>query len=183
MGDTHTHGQKRDLISLLYFFKIGKWAKNKRKVGLWDRVAVCMCLCIPPPLSSLRNGLVKASLLLLGNGSVKHLIVARQWLGKSPPIVARQRLGRNVTAVTNTHVTIEELLDASFWMSPVSLQGKYAISSSQNFLFVVYFATPSVTGLIASFGRHVNERWIGKALGGLTCGALPQRRLVQYALV
>jgi hypothetical protein len=31
-----------------------------------------------------------------------------------PPIVARQRLGRNVTAVTNTHATIEELLDASF---------------------------------------------------------------------
>jgi hypothetical protein len=25
------------------------------------------------------------------------------------PIVARQRLGRNVTAVTNTHATIEEL--------------------------------------------------------------------------
>jgi hypothetical protein len=31
-----------------------------------------------------------------------------------PPIVARQRLGRNVTAVTNTHATIEELLDESF---------------------------------------------------------------------
>jgi hypothetical protein len=31
-----------------------------------------------------------------------------------PPIVARQRLGRNVTAVTNTNATIEELLDASF---------------------------------------------------------------------
>jgi hypothetical protein len=27
-------------------------------------------------------------------------------------IVARQRLGRNVTAVTNTHATIEELLNA-----------------------------------------------------------------------
>jgi hypothetical protein len=33
-------------------------------------------------------------------------IVARQRLGKNPT-VARQRLGRNVTAVTNTHVTIE----------------------------------------------------------------------------
>jgi hypothetical protein len=41
-----------------------------------------------------------------------------------PPIVARQRLGRNVTAVTNTHATIEELLDASFSMWPVSCQGK-----------------------------------------------------------
>jgi hypothetical protein len=35
-------------------------------------------------------------------------------LGKNCPIVARQRLGRKVTAVTNTHATIEESLDASF---------------------------------------------------------------------
>jgi hypothetical protein len=34
--------------------------------------------------------------------------------------IARQRLGRNVTAVTNTHETIEELLDASFSMWPLS---------------------------------------------------------------
>jgi hypothetical protein len=49
--------------------------------------------------------------------------------------VARQRLGRNVTAVTNTHATIEELLVTSFSMRSVSYLGKYAISSSQNFLF------------------------------------------------
>jgi hypothetical protein len=40
-----------------------------------------------------------------------------------PPIVARQRLSINVTAVTITHATIEELLDASFSMWPVSYQG------------------------------------------------------------
>jgi hypothetical protein len=62
-------------------------------------------------------------------------IVAMQQLGKNPLIVARQRLGRNVAAVTNTQTTIEELLDASFKMWPVSYQGKQAISSSQNFLF------------------------------------------------
>jgi hypothetical protein len=50
------------------------------------------------------------------------LIVARQRLGKIHPIVVRQRLGRNITAVTNTHGTIEELLDASFLMWPVSYQ-------------------------------------------------------------
>jgi hypothetical protein len=55
-------------------------------------------------------------------------------LCKNPPIVARQRLGRNITAVTNTHATIEELLYASFSMWPVSYQEKQAISSSQNFL-------------------------------------------------
>jgi hypothetical protein len=51
-------------------------------------------------------------------------IVARQRLGKNPLIVASQRLGRYVAAVTNTHATIEELLDASFSMWPVSYQGK-----------------------------------------------------------
>jgi hypothetical protein len=76
---------------------------RKNKVGLWDHVAVCVC--------------------------VYTLIVTRQRLGKYPPVV-RQRLGRNVTAVTNTHATIEELLDAS-------CQGKQAISSSQNFLFSI----------------------------------------------
>jgi hypothetical protein len=42
-----------------------------------------------------------------------------------PHIVARQRLGKNVTAGTNTHATIEELLDASFsmlkWVSLIFL--------------------------------------------------------------
>jgi hypothetical protein len=94
-----------------------------------------VCLCIP---------LIVAKQRLRKN----PLIVARQWLGKNPLIVARQRLGknllivakqrpgRNVTAVTNTHATIEELLEASFSMWPVSYQGKQAISSSQNFLFI-----------------------------------------------
>jgi hypothetical protein len=58
-----------------------------------------VCLCVYPP------------------------IVARQRLGKNPPIVARQWLGRDVTELTNTHATIEELLDASFSMWPVSYQG------------------------------------------------------------
>jgi hypothetical protein len=41
-----------------------------------------------------------------------------------PPTVARQRLVKNVTAVTNTHVALEELLDASFPMWPLLNQGK-----------------------------------------------------------
>jgi hypothetical protein len=52
------------------------------------------------------------------------LIVARQRLSKTPPIIARQRLGRYVSAVTNTHARIEELLDALFSLWPVSYQGK-----------------------------------------------------------
>jgi hypothetical protein len=63
-------------------------------------VCVCVCLYVYPP------------------------IVAGQQFDKNPPIVARQRFGRNVTAVTNTHATIEEFLDASFSMWPVPYEGK-----------------------------------------------------------
>jgi hypothetical protein len=41
-----------------------------------------------------------------------------------PPIVARQRLGKHVTASTNTHVTIDELLYASFSMRTVLYKRK-----------------------------------------------------------
>jgi hypothetical protein len=64
-----------------------------------SRCCVCVCLYISP-------------------------IVAKQMLGKNPPIVSRQRLGRNVAAVTNIHATIDEWLDASFLMWPVSYLGK-----------------------------------------------------------
>jgi hypothetical protein len=84
-----------------------------------------VCVLVYAPLSLLGNGSIKIPLSLLGNYSVKiHLIVATQWLD------------RNVTTVTNTHATIEELLDASFSMWSVSYQGKLAIISSQNFLFI-----------------------------------------------
>jgi hypothetical protein len=87
------------------------------------RSCCCLCVCSCIPLSLLGNGSVKVPLSLLGNGSVKK-----------PTIVATQRLDRNVTAVTNTYATIEELLYTSFSMWPVPYQGKKAISSSQNFL-------------------------------------------------
>jgi hypothetical protein len=50
-------------------------------------------------------------------------IVAWQRLRKNPLIVARQRLSRNVTAVTNTHARIQKLLDTLFSMWPVSYEG------------------------------------------------------------
>jgi hypothetical protein len=40
------------------------------------------------------------------------------------PLAARQRLGKNVTAATNTHATVEELLNVSFPMRSVSYQRK-----------------------------------------------------------
>jgi hypothetical protein len=72
---------------------------------------LCVCPCVPPIVASQR----------LGRNSQ---IDARQRLSKNPPIVATQRLNRKVTAVTNTEAAIEELLDVSFSMWPVSYQGK-----------------------------------------------------------
>jgi hypothetical protein len=77
------------------------------------RLRCCLCVCLYTPLSLLGNGSVTIPVSLIGNGSLKIL-----------HIVASHRLGRNVTAVTNTHATIEELLDASFSMWPVSYKGK-----------------------------------------------------------
>jgi hypothetical protein len=74
------------------------------------RSRCCLCVCVSPIVARQRL-------------SKNPPIVVRQRLGKNRPIVTRQRLGRNVTAVRNTHGTIEELLDASFLMWPVSYQG------------------------------------------------------------
>jgi hypothetical protein len=48
-----------------------------------------------------------------------------------------QRLGKKITAATNTHAAIEDLFDTSLSMRSMSYQGKEAIGSSQNFLFYV----------------------------------------------
>jgi hypothetical protein len=74
------------------------------------RLHCCLCVrvCVSPTIFARQR---------LGKNP---LIVAKQRLCKNPPTVARQRLGRNVTAVTNIHATIEELLDASFSIWPVS---------------------------------------------------------------
>jgi hypothetical protein len=85
------------------------------------------CLCVYTPIVARQR---------LGKNP---LTIPSQRLGKNPPIIARQRLGRKVTAVTNTNATIEELSDASFSMWSVSYEGKQAISSSQNFLFFLFF--------------------------------------------
>jgi hypothetical protein len=85
------------------------------------RSQCCLCICESPPQST--SECLNQS---LGN------VVSISWhlngvLRKSLPsvcvyvCVARQRLGKNVTAATNTH-TIEELLDVSFYMRTVSYQ-------------------------------------------------------------
>jgi hypothetical protein len=72
-------------------------------------VRACVCVCVYPLIVARQR---------FGKNP---RIVVRQRLGKKPPIIARQRLGRTITSVTNTHATIEELLDSSFSMSYLNL--------------------------------------------------------------
>jgi hypothetical protein len=109
-----THCKKNGCVCLenrLFLFSLFSlfW---KNRVGLWDHVAVCVHVCVYPPIV-VRQRLGK-----------NPPIVARQRIRKISLIVARQRLGRNFTAVTNTHAIIEELSDVSFSVWPVSYQGK-----------------------------------------------------------
>jgi hypothetical protein len=84
------------------------------------RSRCCLCVYVYSPTVA-RQRLGKNSLIVARQRLGKNLLIA---VRKNPLIVARQRLGRNVIAVTNTHATIEELLDASYSMWPVSYQGK-----------------------------------------------------------
>jgi hypothetical protein len=63
------------------------------------------CIIAPEPIST----------VYFINPSVRSV-----FLYLCPPIAARQRLGKNVTATRNAHETIEELLEASFSMQSVS---------------------------------------------------------------
>jgi hypothetical protein len=51
-----------------------------------------------------------------------------------PAIVARQRHGKRYAAATNTHATMEELLDSSFSMRSLPYQKKM-----DNFFFQEFF--------------------------------------------
>jgi hypothetical protein len=102
------------ILAFLLFSLLSLFWKNR--VGLWDHVAVCVCMCMCVCVSPL-----VVTRQRLGENP---LIVARQRLGKDFPIVARQLLGRNVAAVTITRATIEELLDASLLIWPMSYQGQ-----------------------------------------------------------
>jgi hypothetical protein len=97
------------------------------KVGLWDHHAVCVSPHINfriPEQFFMKFGMYimtpePASTTYCINPSRQSVC-----LYVYPHTVARQRLGKNVTASSNTHATIEELLDASFPMQSVSYRRK-----------------------------------------------------------
>jgi hypothetical protein len=110
------------LSPLPYFEKI--------KVGLWDHVSVCACLCIPFIVARQRLG--KSPFIFARQQLGKnHPIAARQRLGKNFPIVARQRLGKNPPIVaSNGSIKIPlSLLGNDSVKRPLSLLGNGSVET------------------------------------------------------
>jgi hypothetical protein len=55
-----------------------------------------------------------------------------------PTIVARKRLGKNATVATNTHATLEELLDALFSMRSVLYEKKVGYHFFSDFFYLIF---------------------------------------------
>jgi hypothetical protein len=83
-----------------------------------------VCLCIP-----LISYWMAEPVFMMSSGTWAHLDCV---LHKSLPIslcvyvCIPLRLSKNVTAATNIHATVEELLDASFSVRSMSYQGKFS---------------------------------------------------------
>jgi hypothetical protein len=88
----------------------------KIKGGLCDHLAVHVCE-FPINVGMPESVFMKLGMYIMAPSSIPPINKC------IPPIVARQRLGKNVTAPTNTHATIE-LLDASFSIGSCSIKGK-----------------------------------------------------------
>jgi hypothetical protein len=85
------------------------------------------------------------------------------------PIVIKQRLGKNFTASTNIHATIEELLDASFLCGPYliscSLYPSCCLSS-----WVLYALSHFVADLYAMLSYALSHSFDNKSHTQLYCG-------------
>jgi hypothetical protein len=73
-------------------------------------------------------------------------------LGKNPPIFIGKRVGGNLTAATNTHAKIEQLLDLSFSVGSVSYQRKVG---NQFFPELLAFIAVVIRSLFVDESRSV----------------------------
>jgi hypothetical protein len=110
-------------ISLVFSLLSSFW-KNKGRL-MKSRCCVCVCVCVSPlslqgkcsvkvPLSLICNDSVNIPLSMLGNGSVK---IPLSLIDNYSVKFSLSLLG-NGSVETNTHRTIEELLNALFSMWP-----------------------------------------------------------------
>jgi hypothetical protein len=78
-----------------------------------------------------------------------------------PPIIAKQWLSKSVTVATNTHATIEELLDTSFPMQSVLYQRKVG-----NLFF------PELLAYFILFTKMISSRRMRWEMHGVCLGAI-----------
>jgi hypothetical protein len=79
-------------------------------VGLCDRNAFSLSLSLYTP--TLTSESLNQSLWNMVCTISRHLSSSQRRVYAYPPVVARQQLGKNVTAATNTGAAIEKLFDA-----------------------------------------------------------------------
>jgi hypothetical protein len=79
---------------------------------------LCVCECLPINLLMAEPIFMKLGMHIMAPEPIwtAYFINASHQFVCLYVYVARQRLGKNVTAATKLHATIEELLDASFSM-------------------------------------------------------------------
>jgi hypothetical protein len=111
---------KGSILSLLSLFK-----KNTSRLM---RSPCCLCVCVSPTYHLLNAWTNLYETWYVYHGTWVYLSGV---LHKSLPsacapvcIIARHRLGKKVAAATNTFTTVEESLDALFYMRSVSYQRK-----------------------------------------------------------
>jgi hypothetical protein len=95
LSDMEDKSECRPLHHFLAYFP---YFEKKKRVGLWDHVAVCVYVCVCIPLSLLRNGSVKVPLYLLGNGSVKTPVL---FLGNGSVKIPLSLLGNGSVIIPN----------------------------------------------------------------------------------
>jgi hypothetical protein len=106
---------------------------EKIKVGLCDHLAVCVSVYPPTNFWMAEPIFMKLGIHIMTPEPLSptyFINPSNQSLYVCICIATRQRLGKHVTAATNTDATIEELLNASFSMPSVSYQWKVGNSSS-----------------------------------------------------
>jgi hypothetical protein len=113
----------------LYFSLFSLFWKRK---NTYKFILLSVYVCMLQPIFTKRRMYIIGAWAHLNGVLTKYLPSVCMYV--YPSVVARQRLGKNVTAATNTHAPIEELLDASFSIRSMSCQRKVEISSSQNLL-------------------------------------------------
>jgi hypothetical protein len=136
-------------------------ARQRRMITM---LSLCLCNALPLNFEFLNQSLW--NLAYAYHGTWAHLNSTINTFHPSvcvyvyvyDPVAASHRLGKNVIAATNTHATIEELMDALLSMQSVSCEwkvGDYLIANHLIIYFHIWQSLPpgwNIIGLLCRFG-------------------------------